>query len=168
MKNLIESIQKALKERNFYAALYLALTLPDICGKITSPSAHSKDRYIKWFDHYLSKQYSGFLTGNDCYALRCAALHEGNENITEQDARSGDLEYFVFLEAGPHCNHCRVNSESFLQLNVEKFCQDIITGVERWLEATDSEKTKEKLTIYKPGEKVINMIRFGTKTAIQD
>lgn len=44
-------------------------------------------RYADWFDKYVGHRYKSkigahqeehtFLTGNDCYALRCSYLHEG-------------------------------------------------------------------------------------------
>lgn len=138
MKTFIETVRVALKDSNYYAGLFVVLTLPDICGKLEDPeSNNSSQRYTKWFDKYMV-QYDGFLSGNDCYALRCALLHAGSADITTQRKREV-LEYVLFLEEGPHRNlleNCTFNGvkKTFLQLNVQMFCEDICRGVEAWLD----------------------------------
>lgn len=63
---------------------------------------------------------TSFLNGGDCYALRCAVLHEGSDDIVEQRAREA-LERFEFYEPAPglrmHCNQIGVR----LQLQVDLF-----------------------------------------------
>ncbi|MDZ7993125.1 MAG: hypothetical protein RM022_025760 [Nostoc sp. EfeVER01] len=66
-----------------------------------------KTRYLNWYNSYIKEKYTGiggrwneekeyvydenaksiFLSGEDCYALRCAYLHNGLDEITEQKAR---------------------------------------------------------------------------------
>ena len=99
MNNLTHALESAIEQKNWYAAVMLALTLPDICGKIEYPEDHSGARYKKWCEKYLEPKYTHqvgpaqmekihtFLSGSDCYALRCALLHEGSDDITEQGAR---------------------------------------------------------------------------------
>jgi hypothetical protein len=90
MTNIVENkighftnaIRKSLKEENWYAALSVALTLPDICGKLQNPDLGSSRRYVMWFNDYLKPMYTGkvgpdriehvFLSGEDAYALRCS------------------------------------------------------------------------------------------------
>ena len=44
---IIDEIEKALNHDLYFAALNLALTLPDICGKAEYPSLRStRERYI--------------------------------------------------------------------------------------------------------------------------
>ena len=78
MKDILDSISKAIENENWYAALFNTMTLPDICvslehGKTTG------NQYAAWFDENLP-QYNKILSGSDCYALRCALLHEGKDN----------------------------------------------------------------------------------------
>ena len=48
---IIDEIDKALSHDLYFAALNLALTLPDICGKAEYPSLRStRERYIQWYD----------------------------------------------------------------------------------------------------------------------
>src|SRR5262249_31026333 len=107
-------------------------------------SEKNQARYEKWFDRYLagvnSSEIMGtkvvFLTGNDCFALRCAFLHAGTGDITEQRAQEV-LEKFYFTLKGVH----RIKIENTLTLNVRKFCEEMCQGVEKWLEdvAADGE-----------------------------
>jgi hypothetical protein len=74
-----------------------------------------------------------FLSPSDCYALRCALLHEGREEITEQRAREV-LDRFHFIEPPPsgqiHCN--QINN--VLQLQVDIFCNDVLSGLREWFQ----------------------------------
>lgn len=78
-----------------------------------------------------------FLSPSDCYALRCALLHEGRAEITEQRAREA-LDRFHFIEPPKsgmvHCNQ----SDNVLQLQVDIFCQDIINALRAWINDTKS------------------------------
>jgi hypothetical protein len=142
MQRFTSAIYKALENENWYGALFLALTLPDICGKIQYPQAKSEERYVKWFQKYLDDKYTRevgpkrqkhiFLSGEDCYALRCSLLHEGSDAISSQRCKKA-LDSFLFLTKGAHCNWCNVNKHTFLELNVTNFCEDICEAVEKWL-----------------------------------
>jgi len=117
----------------------VALTLPDIAAKIDSPKAKSGPRYAAWVETYLTPKYyrpaghvtpeHTFLSGDDCYALRCAFLHEGGDETAHHPA-SKTLERFQFLGGGfIHCNQ----ADKKLQLEVGAFCRDICAAVETWL-----------------------------------
>ena len=156
MQNLLLSITKALENENWYAALFLALTLPDICGKIQYPKVKSSEtRYVQWFNKYLSNKYTHeigadrkkhvFLSGEDCYALRCSLLHEGVDVISHQRCRKV-LDSFVFLAKGPrsHCNYFNVGGHTFLQLRIDNFCEDVCAAVETWLSDVANDDTISK------------------------
>lgn len=142
MQKYIESINLSLSTGNNYAALALALSAPDVCGWILDPSQGSKNRYIEWFDKYIKQKYTlsassycperVFLSGSDCYALRCAYLHEGRENITDQRAREVlDAFQFTVPPSGWVVHNNKMNNT--LQLQVDIFCRDIIEGIEAFL-----------------------------------
>lgn len=59
MQNYINSLEKCIEDQNWYGALFIALTLPDICAKIEYPleKKSSAKRYINWFNKYLKKNY---------------------------------------------------------------------------------------------------------------
>lgn len=148
MENLLISIEKSLLSNNWYGALALSLTLPDICGGLEN-KPQGKERYSKWFEKYFNTKYKGFLTGNDCYALRCSFLHEGTNNTEQQRARE-ILDNFIFIPKGSHCNWIhqsvvgdpKYDNKSILQLSVERFCLDIVEAVRVW-----SKNNQNNLTI---------------------
>lgn len=139
MKDLINAIKDSINKNNLYASLFMALTFPDICAKLENPENNNiYQRYKDWFEKYL-QEYKGYLSGDDCYALRCSVLHEANANITSQRKKEV-LEYVVFVEGGAHKNLFREciltdgKKQTFLQLNTKNFCEDMISGVKSWLE----------------------------------
>ena len=153
MNNLLHSIEQSLNTGNHYAALAMALAIPDICGWIEDPESSSKARYISWFEKYLKSKYvrqatdhnpeHTFLTGSDCYALRCAFLHEGRENITEQRAQQV-LESFQFVVPPSGWTVHKNQANNTLQLQVDIFCRDVIEGVTQFL--SDISTNKEALS----------------------
>ena len=135
------AVARAVKDQNWYAALVTTLTLPDICGWLEAPTSGSRDRYQKWFDRFVAHRYTGrigpsreqhvFLSGTDCYALRCAVLHEGVDSTERQRAKQA-LTKFHFVAPRPGLvNHCNQFNNA-LQLQVDIFCTDVCSGVERW------------------------------------
>ena len=101
MINKIKEIGRALDAQCYHCALALALTLPDICGRVAYPNMSSleqrKERYEKWFDTYVATQYfcssnlnlpqnkNVLINGYACYLLRCAYLHFGNFDLLSQN-----------------------------------------------------------------------------------
>lgn len=138
MVRLTEAVRSSLRERNWYSALALALSLPDICGGIEYPAEPKPGlRYATWFESYLGAEYTRtvagrtvtFLSGGDCYALRCAFLHNGGGDITEHRARE-TLSKIHFTTMNAH--RVRAQGET-LTLNVRVFCEEVCTAVEAWL-----------------------------------
>ena len=153
MENFIKALEKCIEDKNWYAALFIMLTLPDICGKIEYPEKSSTQRYKEWFERYLGPYYTRqigpkdrgtihkFLSGSDCYALRCALLHEGTDEIGEQKAREA-LERFHFTEPPPNgCIHLNQVGK-VLQLQVDKFATEMIQAIRSWMSdiSCDNEK----------------------------
>ena len=112
---MIEDVHKALDAEAYMAALTLALTIPDVCGRAEYPNEDSsKVRYIKWFDQEVSysehPDYSKMdpqkaneakklphLSGEAVYQLRCAVLHQGNPNIDNGKIKDDDnkIDHFI-------------------------------------------------------------------------
>jgi len=143
MDDLIKAFESSVANKNWYGSLFVALSVPDICGYLESPTVRSQVRYERWFAKYMLPNYLAhigsektphtFLSPSDCYALRCALFHEGREEITEQRAREA-LDRFHFIEPPPsgqiHCN--QVNN--VLQLQVDIFCNDVLSGLREWFQ----------------------------------
>ena len=145
MLHLVSSVREAVANRNWYASLGLSLALPDICGFLESPASGSQKRYVAWCNRDLVPKYTAavgaqrkvhvFLSGEDCYALRCAFLHEGADDIVRQRARKA-LDTFDFVAPRPgivmHMNQL-VNK---LQLQIDMFCEDVCQAAESWWAAS--------------------------------
>ena len=147
MKNLAAAVEQSLATENHYGALALALTLPDICGYVEGASTRSKDRYVSFFNAYMSVLYcfpvgaagtmTEFLSGEDFYALRCSVVHEGRDDITDQKARQ-TLEKFQFVVPPPGWTvHKNLHGRGTLQLQVDLFCREILVGVYSFLSSIE-------------------------------
>ncbi len=142
MDRFTQAIEKALSDHNWYAALALALAVPDICANVCSPDERSQRRYVRWYNQYMLPKYTRcmgadgvehvFLHGEDCYALRCALLHEGSHDISEQRAQQVIEDFnFVVPPQGWTVHMNQINNS--LQLQVDIFCRDICSSVHQWL-----------------------------------
>jgi len=148
MKHLTDAVERSLQSRNWYAGLIVALSLPDIAGWVENPGQGSQARYAAWFDHFVGPAYTGqvrgaphkFLSGNDCYALRCSLLHEGRDQTSHQRARDAlDRFRFVAPRSGLmiHCNQ----AGNRLQLQVDLFCRDVCRGIAAWVDSIPASDT---------------------------
>jgi hypothetical protein len=137
MKQLVSALRQAASDSNWRAALFIGLAMPDICGKLQSPLENSGKRYRAWFEKYLAANYvfdgpegpQMFMTAGDCWALRCALLHAGSDEINEQQAQK-QLSQFKFT-TNPAAHMMKI--ESVLVLNVGRFCEEICTAAELWM-----------------------------------
>lgn len=107
MMEKIDDIRQAVKNKCYYSALALALTIPDIFGKIsydlqinpdTGKEYREYEKYIKWFNEYMYEpnRYRGEyeehykevqFNGDACYMLRCSYLHNGVADIQSEDGK---------------------------------------------------------------------------------
>lgn len=87
---IIDEVKKSIDNECFIAALALALTIPDICGKAEYPKASISERYIKWYNAYVGKgeKFSDpygadmpYSSGELIYNLRNSLFHQGTPNI---------------------------------------------------------------------------------------
>ena len=94
---ILEQIKNCLEKNEIPAAFYMALTLPDVCGKLEFPDLSTSERYIKWFDIHigqyeqspLAKEDSSwselpYMSGTNMYKIRNAMLHAGTNDIGDQ------------------------------------------------------------------------------------
>jgi hypothetical protein len=156
--NFTNAIRESLENKNWYAALTLALTLPDICGRLEFPNKSSSKRFVHWFNDYLLDEYTlknkwgthVFLNGEDAYALRCAYLHQGEVNIEEQWIRKVLSEFKFVVPPKNNIIH-RNQIDNLLQLQVDIFCMDICSAIEKWVDDVSSnqeiQNRAEKLMI---------------------
>lgn len=103
------NIKQSLKNKCYFSALALALTLPDMCGMAEYPEESSvAKRYIDWYDncigHYLKNDegidsQNPWLSGEVIYNLRNTFLHQGSPNVIGSKVKeaSNQLDDFMLL-----------------------------------------------------------------------
>ena len=87
LNRMIDEIGKCMESECFVAAMALALTLPDICGKAEFPDKTPTKRYLDWYKEYVepwerpSSPYGDdmpFPSAEMIYQLRNMLLHQGS------------------------------------------------------------------------------------------
>jgi len=128
---------------------------------------------MNWFNKYMYSEYNSFLTGNDSYALRCAILHEGSQDISNQSKRDILDKFYFTTTGGGHLTRfsgCVVgdsnyDNKEFLQVSVHKFCEDFISATEEWEKDVEKivdvqENIRLMFVIHKPKDQM-GSISFG-------
>tara|TARA_R110001632_G_scaffold16353_8_gene53042 strand:+ start:80 stop:631 length:552 start_codon:yes stop_codon:yes gene_type:complete len=156
MEHLTDAIKSSLESKNWFSAIALTLTIPDICAKITDGNKSSGEKYADWFNDFVGAKYitnytqerldffkekapdvyeelkhQTKLSGNDCYALRCAFLHEGESEILNQRAQE-ILDEIQFVEPNSQLIVHGTIINKKLILHIDTFANDIIEGVRQW------------------------------------
>jgi hypothetical protein len=159
MKRFTDSGRKAIQENNLYAALSLALMIPDICGSLEDPgTGKSQLRYKRWFNNWaaseFTKQINGkqevFMTAEDCFQLRCSLIHSGSAEI--EQGKGSWLDRFVFVgkDFGNHLfrfDNAVLNGVkmSFLVLQADRFSESMYSAAENWDKAVVNDaKTQDE------------------------
>ncbi len=164
MLQKLEAIKKAYSDGNYMAALALSLTIPDICGQVEFPEINYKtfgkgyvgERYKKWFDLHL-KQYYGeeeimhtdlaaldnktkrVFNADICYALRCAVLHSGNDDVARANsaynfmiyATNIDIEVPISITGLSLSSHSTEEYRQVIVLDLYQFCNWISIEAEK-------------------------------------
>jgi hypothetical protein len=107
MEHLVEGVGDAIAKESWYAAVTLALVLPDACAVIEHPLAHVGARYQAWANTYLVPHVTAggrsYLTGRELYRLRCVFLHEADLRVSDdvpQHPDNGVAMFEVLNEVG--------------------------------------------------------------------
>ena len=144
-KDIIQlEIEKARDARCFFAELTLALTIPSVCSRygLTVEELKRQNesiRYPMWYDQYVYP-YFQILTGKECYAVRCAILHNGDIDIYSQPImhRENQQHNYRLMIPDYGSNFC-LRYEENQQLHDRPFCAaglaiQILEGYERFKE----------------------------------
>jgi hypothetical protein len=154
MQRFTQPIEAALQAQAWMPALMSSLVLPDICGWLETPEEGVGTRYKRWAEQWVQPKYTAaigarqeqhvFLSAGDLYALRCAILHSGLDDITTQRAKEA-LSSFVFLipprRGRIHCNQ----SGGKLQLQIDVFCSDICDAVSAWTGTVTDQAIQDRI-----------------------
>jgi hypothetical protein len=138
MRDFLIQIKRALDENLYYLSLFSVLTIPDLCGALSSENGEaSAEKYKTWFDKYVAAKYNGFLLGEDCYRFRCSMLHQGSSQLSRSR-----YERIIFVEPSGSNNIIMHNNiiNNALNIDVRIFCQSMIDSAEQWL--AENERTE--------------------------
>ena len=145
------AVRQAIDQHNWLAALSLSLMIPDICARAVDPKRSVGDRYSAWFDEWVTPKYTAylgpswdqtrhiFMTGGDAYALRCALLHEGRDDVTEQRSKKALASFkFVFPTQSGRIHRTQLGSH--LILDCGEFCLEICDSAEAWAASVSADE----------------------------
>ena len=132
-------VRHALEAGCYHCALALALTFPDICGKIAYPEMQGKSqvgqRYKRWFKEYVRDFFrfydvSAVLIDEEaCYDLRCAFLHEGTFDFKHSFIKRFHLHVDQDDKRFRHREKVTLYSDGIdIDVDVYELCMDICHG----------------------------------------
>ncbi|MFH0887680.1 MAG: hypothetical protein V1871_00530 [Planctomycetota bacterium] len=162
MKRFTDAIRKAIHDENWFAGLFLALCMPDICGSLEKPDVPVGERYKAWFNDNLSQKYSPRFSADDCFYFRCSCLHQGfdsHEKLT--------TDRIHFITPPPRGIMAHLNMlNNILQMQIDIFCTDIADAVDYWngniaKNNPDIQSRINKLMQIYPPESIKPFILFG-------
>lgn len=165
---IINDIKQSLENECYFAALSLALILPDMCGRVESPNTGNKSRYTGWCEKYLSEKYytlncpdkKTILDGETIYSLRCCVLHEGNPTIEKERGYAGfSLITEKKVGAGPYKGRVisireengDLVASNYLSVNLGSLCETICEAAENYYK-----ENKDRFRFY------YNIINYDT------
>lgn len=132
MIDYLDQVDTASGAGLYYLALGAALTIPDVCAALAAPDGKSTGAgYAAWFEQNIAGLYGGHLTGDQCYAFRCAFLH--------QAATGGHPKGYVrviFLEPATSSGMMHNNlMGDVLNIDVGIFCGQMTSAARTWMGA---------------------------------
>ena len=157
---LLSEIEKALELRMYYAALHMALSIPDILSQAAYDlNKGGKRPYIKWFNENVRNSVFGYLysenplhnendntpeiNGEVCYALRCALLHDGGNDIedntkinefvlsfTNEDFVRGD---YAGVEPKFDKSGTYIGDKHYLYISCKGLCVDLVNSAKTFI-----------------------------------
>lgn len=161
MEEYIDSISRSLEAKNYHAALFIALSIPDICGKLETPDIGNGARAKRWFTENLGKKYNAENMYDFVLAHEPAKVAEMPDYIRQEMKRMPNLAKITpklywdlrnaFLHeasdlAGKtkvHITHSTthigyINGD--ILISAIGFCRDMCLAANDWLENMKSNK----------------------------
>lgn len=159
MQQLLNGIDDCLQKENWFGALFIAITLPDICGATEDKVKGNGARYKDWFNRYLKPRYNADSTYDFLCNVNPVALQYMDESLKDslraqvppvsfsaedcwslrnaclhEGVDETKLRKFKITTPASGNMHAHMNCfDGVLQLDVIDFCNDITNGVKKWL-----------------------------------
>jgi len=139
VRDYFEQVRRVAKAGLYFVTLEATLVIPDMCaGMETANGWTTGQLYTAWFDKHVAPKYVAAgqpsLSGDDCWGLRCAMLHQGR-----LEPHGGAYSRIIFIE--PHGgirmhNNVDVTNRA-LNIDVTQFAIDMVESAEQWLVAAE-------------------------------
>ncbi|ENT8514669.1 hypothetical protein ACKGJF_003689 [Raoultella ornithinolytica] len=160
MNQLLSSVEESLAKENWFGALFIAISLPDICGATENAVQGNGARYRDWFNRYLKPRYnpdnlyeSMLVTSPEVLqrippevvaqwkqkpptvaftAEECWSLRNAclHEGVDENKLRKFKITPPTNVGISMHMN----NFDGTLQLDVIELCKDIVSAARQWID----------------------------------
>jgi hypothetical protein len=135
LDDYLKQVEAASAAGLYYLSLAGALMVPDMCAALGAQDGRtSRVKYTAWFDSYAATKFTAFgecfLTGEECYGLRCSMLHQAG-----LDPSRGRYSRVWFIEPGStdsivmHLNQTR----GALNIDVQIFVTDVVAAARAWI-----------------------------------
>jgi hypothetical protein len=79
----------------WWAALHMALVMPDVCSSLETPAAGVGERYVRWCGEYFPPDPK--MKPADRYQMRNAFLHQGSSLTQNKGQFTSQYESFSFV-----------------------------------------------------------------------
>jgi hypothetical protein len=146
--DLVQQMRLALAAGAYMPSLMVALTIPDICGAVSSDNGRSSGaKYKSWLTEWVRLvEHPAIDTslGPDeaelIYGFRCSLLHQGSAHP------HGGGPPIAFIEPAPGASQLHnlstvVGDSTIFWLSVPAFVEAIAAGVDRWWAAVGTTAT---------------------------
>lgn len=163
MERFTNSISKSLEAENWFAALFMTLALPDICGALEEPNRPVGERYKDWFNRFLKPRYDPDTMYESMVVTSPETIRNLPEMIVEQwktqpamaaaafssedcyrlrckclhqglpERMGNDRIHFTIPDPSGRMNIHKNSFNSVLQLSIDIFCIDVCNAVTEWL-----------------------------------
>ena len=141
VNRILSELEFLIHNKKHYSALFLSLSLIDVCAKIEYPNAKTvkkpfSNAYTQWIDTYYIPLYEHnpkdpIITSKDMYTLRCKVVHEGTTFLSNEDCTR-----IIFTQGQSHRNIAGVSDGKTMiiekQLNIDRFLQEIFLAIQNW------------------------------------
>lgn len=124
LSTLLRNLENELEERHLISALFLALTIPDICNGRFS----KRSQYIKWFnDWVIDDNPKPIITGKMCYdKIRCGILHSGTIGKDFSLSCDSKSQYHIGHVISIIIDNNSGKEDKKIQININELVEDII------------------------------------------
>lgn len=82
MDHVIEEIKGCIEHDFHFAALALALTIPNVCASFEKQGKASGENYADWCNRYVKPELE--IDGDIIYSLRCSFLHSVSADFYDE------------------------------------------------------------------------------------